>query len=141
MMNKKITKWAARSTGMSLLTVSLILFGLAFVVSMYSSGWAVVLHGASIVGFVLSIVVFTIEYIVATDTPNAPVMGRWIPISEKTPPDGVPVLTYPGWATGGKGFSIDEWQDKYKCFLLNTDEPPEYPVTHWMPMTPPDTKS
>lgn len=54
---------------------------------------------------------------------------KWISIEDETPPDGVPVITYPGWATFGEGFAMDEWLDSHKCFLLEIEEGRR--VTHW----------
>lgn len=54
---------------------------------------------------------------------------KWKSIEDEIPPDSVPVITYPGWATGGEGFAMDEWLDSHKCFLLEIEEGPR--VTHW----------
>lgn len=54
---------------------------------------------------------------------------KWTSIEDETPPDSVPVITYPGWATFGEGFAMDEWIDSHKCFLLEIEEGRR--VTHW----------
>ena len=58
--------------------------------------------------------------------------NKWIPLSEATPPDGVPVLRWPGWAAE---ISIDEWCDDYGCFLMSIEEGER--ATHWKPISAP----
>ena len=60
---------------------------------------------------------------------------RWIPVSVQTPPDGVQVLTYPGWAAGESGISMDQWSNHYSCFLMCIEDGHE--ITHWMPLPQP----
>lgn len=57
---------------------------------------------------------------------------NWIDINEQKPPDGVEVLTYPGWCAGSSGITIDEWSEKYGCFFRYIEDPDR--VTHWMPL-------
>lgn len=63
--------------------------------------------------------------------------AAWIKVSECKPPDGVPVLTYPGWGMGNKA-AIDEWAAQYNCFLMSIEEGER--VTHWMPLPEPPTE-
>jgi len=58
--------------------------------------------------------------------------GGWIPLAESTPPDGVPVLRWPGWAAE---ISIDEWCNDYGCFLMSIEEGER--ATHWKPISAP----
>lgn len=57
----------------------------------------------------------------------------WIPLAEATPPDGVPVLRWPGW---GAEISIDEWCNDYRCFLMSIEEGEQ--ATHWKPLGAPE---
>ncbi|MGA4640593.1 Lar family restriction alleviation protein [Stutzerimonas stutzeri] len=59
-------------------------------------------------------------------------VGGWIPLAESTPPDGVPVLRWPGWAAE---FSIDEWCNDYGCFLMSIEGGER--ATHWKPLCAP----
>lgn len=56
----------------------------------------------------------------------------WIPLTKATPPDGVPVLRWPGWAAE---FSIDEWCNDYGCFLMSIEGGER--ATHWKPLCAP----
>lgn len=58
--------------------------------------------------------------------------GKWMPLSEATPPDGVPVLRWPGWAAE---ISIDEWCADYCCFLMSIEGGER--ATHWKPLSVP----
>lgn len=58
-------------------------------------------------------------------------LEAWIPVADRKPPDGVRVLTYPGWTTTD-GVEIDEWCEQYGCFLMGIEEGDN--VTHWMPL-------
>lgn len=58
--------------------------------------------------------------------------GGWIPLAESTPPDGVPVLRWPGWAAE---ISIDEWCNDHGCFLMSIEEGER--ATHWKPISAP----
>jgi hypothetical protein len=53
----------------------------------------------------------------------------WIPLTKAMPPDGVPVLRWPGWAAE---FSIDEWCNDYGCFLMSIEGGER--ATHWKPL-------
>lgn len=57
----------------------------------------------------------------------------WVPLTKATPPDGVPVLRWPGWAAE---FSIDEWCNDYGCFLMSIEEGER--ATHWKPLGAPE---
>jgi hypothetical protein len=61
---------------------------------------------------------------------------QWIAVADRKPDDGVEVLTYPGWGTGGKGFSLDQWSAQWDCFLMWIEDSAPGP-THWMLLAPP----
>ena len=60
-------------------------------------------------------------------------VGIWISLKDSHPPEREMVLTYPGWATTD-GIALDEWLDRYDCFLMSVDDGHE--ITHWMRLPP-----
>jgi hypothetical protein len=59
--------------------------------------------------------------------------AAWIPLTETTPPEGVSVLRWPGWAAE---ISIDEWCSDHGCFLMDIESGVR--ATHWKPLRAPD---
>ena len=63
------------------------------------------------------------------------VPSGWLSVDEQTPPDGVKVLTYPGWIDE---VDIDEWCAQYNTFLMHIEDGTR--PSHWMPLPAAPTK-
>lgn len=62
---------------------------------------------------------------------------EWVAVADQVPPNGCPVLTFPGWGHGVDGVAIDEWCTEYGRFLMSIED--GHNVTHWMPLPAPPT--